>query len=295
MKKILYLIILVTSGQWLYSQTNPDSSFYPLNIGNTWFYTDISTTNEIFLRVKVIKDTTMDNNILYKVIERFYLSEKRGPYYRYERVDSSGNTFKYDTLVKKDLPMEIFSDSLHSVFQSYRRDESGNEASVYYRWSGYSSLLDRNIEHIEMFYKIKYDEDSYVRFCKGLGLVYLYYPPGIPTVLCGAIINGKEYGTLSSVKQLTDNKYPQSIQLQQNYPNPFNPSTKVKYKIDKEELVTARVFDILGREVIYLFSEKKKTGEYSIDLSMTNFNSGIYFLQLSTAKCVKSIKMLLVK
>lgn len=35
-------------------------------------------------------------------------------------------------------------------------------------------------------------------------------------------------------------------------------------KLIKEEIVTARIYDILGREVLFLFSEKKKAGECCI-------------------------------
>ena len=58
--------------------------------------------------------------------------------------------------------------------------------------------------------------------------------------------------------------------LGQNYPNPFNPLTKIKYTIPsviargakQSQIVTLKVYDVLGNEVVTLVNEEKQEGTY---------------------------------
>jgi hypothetical protein len=75
--------------------------------------------------------------------------------------------------------------------------------------------------------------------------------------------------------------------LQQNYPNPFNPVTSLQYAISSlpegkagRQLVTLKVYDLLGREVATLVNEEKPAGEYEVEFDGSNLPSGIYFYQL---------------
>ena len=45
---------------------------------------------------------------------------------------------------------------------------------------------------------------------------------------------------------------PSDYNLSQNYPNPFNPSTTINFTIPSNELVTLKIFNILGSEVATL-------------------------------------------
>jgi len=51
--------------------------------------------------------------------------------------------------------------------------------------------------------------------------------------------------------------------LRQNYPNPFNPSTYFSFDIPSNAYVSLKVFDLLGREVASLISEKMNAGTYT--------------------------------
>jgi Secretion system C-terminal sorting domain len=88
---------------------------------------------------------------------------------------------------------------------------------------------------------------------------------------------------------------PIDFSLEQNYPNPFNPTTTIKYSIPKEENVTLKVFDVLGREVVTLINEEQKAGEYTVGFDGSKLSSGIYFYKLTSGKYIQIKKMILLK
>ena len=77
--------------------------------------------------------------------------------------------------------------------------------------------------------------------------------------------------------------------LSQNYPNPFNPSTTINYTIQssviaggtkRSQLVTLKVYDVLGNEISTLVNEEKSTGTYHVNFNAVHLTSGIYFYKL---------------
>ncbi|OGU77630.1 MAG: hypothetical protein A2W11_08195 [Ignavibacteria bacterium RBG_16_35_7] len=88
--------------------------------------------------------------------------------------------------------------------------------------------------------------------------------------------------------------------LSQNYPNPFNPVTRIKYTVPSRQLVSLKVFDVLGREVITLVNEEKPAGVYEVvfnvaQLSRAEMASGVYYYQLSSENFVQTKKMIYLK
>jgi len=109
-----------------------------------------------------------------------------------------------------------------------------------------------------------------------------------------------------------ENQSPLSFELFQNYPNPFNPSTKIKFTIPTVEtrhasslqMVTFKVYDVLGNEIATLVNEEKPAGEYEVEFNshsgeVRNLTSGIYFYQLSAkggaGSFIQTKKMILLK
>ncbi len=83
--------------------------------------------------------------------------------------------------------------------------------------------------------------------------------------------------------------------LSQNYPNPFNPSTVINYTIADKNLVTLKVYDILGKEVTTLVNEVKEAGNYSVIFNAENLSAGIYFYELKSGNYYDVKKMSLIK
>ncbi|MDQ3021982.1 MAG: T9SS type A sorting domain-containing protein [Bacteroidota bacterium] len=86
-----------------------------------------------------------------------------------------------------------------------------------------------------------------------------------------------------------------SFELFQNYPNPFNPTTAINYYIQKTGLVTLKVYDMLGREVVTLVNEIQTQGSKEITFNGANFSSGIYYYSITTGDFKDTKKMMLIK
>ncbi len=83
--------------------------------------------------------------------------------------------------------------------------------------------------------------------------------------------------------------------LQQNYPNPFNPNTAIQFSLKDAELVSLKVYNILGQEVMTLINEYKNSGRYQVNFNAKNLASGIYIYRLQAGSFMSSKKMILLK
>jgi len=93
--------------------------------------------------------------------------------------------------------------------------------------------------------------------------------------------------------------------LSQNYPNPFNPSTTINYTIPnfdskhnlKQQYVTLKVYNVLGKEIATLVDGFKEPGKYSVEFSVQNSElpSGIYFYTLRAGNFSETKKFVLLK
>jgi len=98
-----------------------------------------------------------------------------------------------------------------------------------------------------------------------------------------------------------DNLAPDGFRLEQNYPNPFNPNTSIQYAVGNpangtgRQLVTLKVYDILGNEVATLVNEVKETGSYVVEFNAGKLSSGVYYYTITAGDFVQSKKMILMK
>ena len=96
---------------------------------------------------------------------------------------------------------------------------------------------------------------------------------------------------------LSEMEIPSSFKLHQNYPNPFNPKTIINYelRVSSDDLVSLKIFDILGNEVAELVNEKQNAGSYSVDFDGRDLPSGVYYYKLSADKTSETKSMILLK
>ena len=103
--------------------------------------------------------------------------------------------------------------------------------------------------------------------------------------------------------QQTNSDIPDNFLLMQNYPNPFNPSTRIQFSIPsiiasetkQAQLVTLKIYDVLGNEVSTLVNEEKPAGSYEVEFNALDLSSGIYFYKLQAGSFIETKKMTLLK
>lgn len=110
-------------------------------------------------------------------------------------------------------------------------------------------------------------------------------------------------GPVINVEYESDSLFsPFEFHLFQNYPNPFNPNTKIKFIIpnnvilsEAKNLVTLKVFEVLGNEVAILVNEEKPAGSYEVEFNVSGLPSGVYFYRLQAGDYVSTKKMSIIK
>ncbi|MCF6271442.1 MAG: T9SS type A sorting domain-containing protein [Melioribacteraceae bacterium] len=83
--------------------------------------------------------------------------------------------------------------------------------------------------------------------------------------------------------------------LSQNYPNPFNPSTVINFSIPESGLVTLKVFNILGQEVVELVNDVKSAGTYEVSFDASGLTTGMYVYKIQSGNYTATKKMMLIK
>jgi hypothetical protein len=105
------------------------------------------------------------------------------------------------------------------------------------------------------------------------------------------------YHVFNPLNAINDNAglLPSSYRLYANYPNPFNASTVIKYDLPKASDVSIDIYDILGRKVENLLSEKQPAGSHSITWNVGDVPSGIYFYKIKAGNYSETKKCLFLK
>jgi hypothetical protein len=110
----------------------------------------------------------------------------------------------------------------------------------------------------------------------------------------------KIYKPDSTTSVNNDEIIPSFLKLYQNFPNPFNPSTNISFGLSKSEVVSIKVYNILGKEIKLLFEENLPSGEHSIlwdgkDNKGNLLPGGIYFIQMTAGVHKQTIKTVILK
>ncbi|MBI2427760.1 MAG: T9SS type A sorting domain-containing protein [Ignavibacteriales bacterium] len=94
---------------------------------------------------------------------------------------------------------------------------------------------------------------------------------------------------------------PDDYQLNQNYPNPFNPATTINFVLPLDKKVSAKVYDMLGKEIRTLIAnEDYAKGPHNVvwngkDNNGRQVSSGTYIFRMTAGNVEKSMKMMMLK
>jgi hypothetical protein len=91
--------------------------------------------------------------------------------------------------------------------------------------------------------------------------------------------------------------------LSQNYPNPFEGTTKFKYQVGSDNLLSGSqesftkliVYDIKGHQIATLVNEIKAPGSYEVEWDASQFTPGVYFYSLQSGSFKDVKKLILLK
>ena len=106
---------------------------------------------------------------------------------------------------------------------------------------------------------------------------------------------GENYKLFFGEIDVSLNTTPFQYDIMQNYPNPFNSYTTIKYNIPYSGVVSVKVYDILGREVITLVNRYLDAGTHSIIFQPNNLASGVYIYRIKVNDYIADKKMVYLK
>ncbi|RJP57617.1 MAG: T9SS C-terminal target domain-containing protein [Ignavibacteriales bacterium] len=274
--------------------------FNPLHIGNVWQY----YINNKVVNTYVVGDTVVNGTTYFKKIDwRKESTPGESHFISFERNDTLNGVSYYldfeDVDEDGDSTNELLMDSLEAGFWSryktwkypykdwyggpFIKEALMKDTNYVNIWG--DTVLVKRVEYLELFL-IETIADRF-------GIIGVWNEsPTYP--LIGAIINGKRYGTLTSVEESED-ELSKEIELFQNYPNPFNSNTNITYRVAKAGTINLTLYNVLGQKLQIIEDTYRASGVYSVQLNTENYSTGVYYYSLSTSSTTQTKKMILIK
>lgn len=92
-----------------------------------------------------------------------------------------------------------------------------------------------------------------------------------------------------------DSNKPAKYGLRQNYPNPFNPATTIEFSIPNQQIITLKLYDVLGSQVATIYEGLQEKGNHKISFDGSNLSSGVYYYQIKSKDYIDSKKLVIIK
>ncbi|RYY08743.1 MAG: T9SS type A sorting domain-containing protein, partial [Chitinophagaceae bacterium] len=98
--------------------------------------------------------------------------------------------------------------------------------------------------------------------------------------------------TKFTVKDKDDDKLLSNVQI---YPNPVTDQLNLKYEVSRNTNVTIKIVDVLGNDIVTIFSQRVETGDQKFTYSLNSkLSRGFYFVRIiaGTESSIKRLSVL---
>ena len=297
---LLYIVVTLFGFQTFQTYSN-DSLFFPLAVGNKWFYeAQYTGGGPPYLWTTKITSQSNINGKLFFLIENF-VGLPAPAWIRYD--ENSGFLVRYDS-------------SQASCNYEVRMFKMNSEiGDTIYGQCTWIDKLYCNAQNDTIVFGVNSKSKGFIKtiqpppvlfinyiFFKKIGLIYWKSVSGnnIPITstnqIKGCVINGILYGdtTLIGINQISSQN-PSTYKLFQNYPNPFNPYTKIKFQIPAPGFVELKVYNSIGEQIRTLVNQYLSAGTFEEDFNAITLPSGVYFYRLTSEYYSLTKSMMLIK
>ncbi len=295
----LKIILFLFLSQVFISAQIDTTVYYPLETGNYWEYIDIFSGK--ISRSSVIGDTIMPNGKHYFILdyfgskEFFRVQDNKYVYRNYPGDCTDNEYLMYDFSVSDSSIWPVCLDL---------PSEGESHLGLSETYTEYFLMFNQSFE-TKVYEPVKViDSDTcwndgctiFLReyVSKGIGLTRVHVELGGDNRLVGAIINGKEYGSITSIDDRENNFLPTEFNISA-YPNPFNSSTRITLELPNSGNLDVKVYDILGREVTSIFHGEVLPGTQRFNFDAKYLASGTYIITAIFNRTFLSQKVLYLK
>ncbi|MDO8551011.1 MAG: T9SS type A sorting domain-containing protein [Ignavibacteria bacterium] len=245
------------------------------NGGATWFITNIPSNNYSITIIDTMNVFAAQGNGFYKLWSESFIPVELISFNAYQDYDkvilnwiTASETNSYGFEIERKAPLNLPQGETLGEWERIGFVEGNGTTTT----KQFYSFIDDNITQSRYSYRLKQiDLDGTFTYSTEIELAALL---------------------------------PLNFLLEQNYPNPFNPSTTINYQLPKASLVTIKLFDVLGNEVMTLIENQwKEAGSHSYELvtsaggygSGNELVSGVYFFRMQTEGFSQTRKMILLR
>lgn len=95
--------------------------------------------------------------------------------------------------------------------------------------------------------------------------------------------------------QNTSVQIPDKFEIFEIFPNPFNPSAVINVHLNRNGNITLGLYDVTGREVLYIADGYFDSGQYSFRINSENLSGGIYFAVLKSSGQISTRRIAFLK
>ena len=117
---------------------------------------------------------------------------------------------------------------------------------------------------------------------------------------CVSTLESEEVAAINRTKRVSNRKNIDKKALRLSatdmevYPNPFKNQTQIAYQLSQATHLSIQLIDLNGRLVKQVLPPSfQETGRYQLELSATDFSTGIYLLQLQTNDGIVTKKLVI--